>query len=215
MATTRLLLYNAAILKLGERQLSSITENREPRRVLDIVWDTGAVDFVLEQGLWNFAMRTVELTYSPSSTPAFGYAKAFDKPTDWIRTAALCRDEYFKAPLNEYSDEAGFLFADLDTIYVKYVSNDVEYGGDLSLWPQSFVKYVAAYLASETARRITHHEGKVEKLEDEAGELLKQARSKDAMNEAAGFLPRGSWSRARRGGRGGRNDRGNPGSLVG
>lgn len=214
MATTKLLLYNRAIIMLGERQLSSIDENREPKRVLDMVWDTGARDFVLEQGLWNFAMRTAMIEYSPSVAPSFGYPRAFDKPDDWVRTAAVCSDEFFRQPLNRYSDEAGYWFADIDEIYVKFVSNDDGYGNNLSLWPQSFAQYVAAYLAQETARRLTHHEGKVAKLEDAAKGLLKEARSKDAMNDPTAFPPEGSWTRARRGGRGGR-DRGNRGGLIG
>lgn len=213
MATTRLLLYNSAILLLGERQLSSVTEAREPRRVLDMVWDVGAVDFVLEQGLWNFAMHTVQLTYSPSLTPDFGYRRAFDKPTDWIRTAGLCLDEYFREPLNAYNDETGHLFCDHDEIYLRYVSNDSEYGGDLSLWPQTFTKYVAAYLAYEAAPRLTQSEEKQEKLRRTMESRLVDARSKDAMNEPAAFPPRGAWIRRRRGGGGG--DRGNRGSLIG
>ena len=39
---TRLQLYNSALLLLGERNLASLSENREPRRLLDHVWDTGA-----------------------------------------------------------------------------------------------------------------------------------------------------------------------------
>jgi hypothetical protein len=210
VATSKLLLFNSAILLLGERQLASITENREPRRVLDMVWDTGALDFVLEQGMWNFAMRSIEIEYSPSVVPPFGYARAFDKPEDWIRTAALCQDEFFREPLNSYNDEAGFIFASLDTIYMRYVSNHTSYGGDLSLWPQTFVKYVAAYLAYIAGPRLTTSK-KVTDKEVEAA--LLEAQSKDAMGEATAFPPRGSWVRAR-GGRGG-GDRGNQGGLIG
>ncbi len=213
MGTSKLLLYNSAILLLGERQLSSITESREPRRVLDMVWDTGALDFVLEQGLWNFAMRSIELEYSPSVTPQFGYSRAFDKPTDWIRTAAMCQDEYFREPLNSYNDEAGFFFADLDTIYVRYVSNDTSYGADYSLWPQSFTKYAAAYIAYAAAPRLTQAESKRDDIAKEMKRCLVEARSKDAMNDPTAIPPRGSWTRAR-GGRG-RGDRGNRGGLIG
>lgn len=217
MATNRLLLYNAAILAMGERQLTSISENREPKRVLDVVWDCGAIDFVLEQGLWNFAMRTVRIDYSPSVEPDFGYSRAFDKPTDWIRTAGFSLDEFFATPLNQYTDEAGFWFADADQIYVRYVSNDASYGSDLSLWPQTFVKYVAAYLAWEAAGRLSQSEEKLARLEKLMKARLRDARSKDGMNQPAAFPPRGSWSRARGGGgRGGpMGDGGATGGLIG
>src|SRR5258708_823139 len=121
--TDKLSLYNGALTEfLGERKLANLTENREPRRVLDEIWDGGALRYCLEQGLWNFAMRTIQLTYSPSVEPDFGFRYAFDKPTDWVRTAALCVDEFFRCPLLQYNDEAGFWFADIDTIYVRYIS---------------------------------------------------------------------------------------------
>ena len=133
MATTRLKLYNEALITfLGERALGSLAENREPRRVLDAVWDNGAIDYCLEQGLWNFATRAQQITYSPSVEPPFGYRYAFTKPDDYVRTAAVCSDERFNCPLTQYADEGGFWFADLDTLYVKYVSDDDQYGYDLS-----------------------------------------------------------------------------------
>jgi hypothetical protein len=48
---------------------------------------------------------------------------AFAKPTDWVDTSAVCQDEYFRVPLLQYADEVGYWFADLDEIYVKYVSD--------------------------------------------------------------------------------------------
>jgi hypothetical protein len=41
MSASKLKLYNDALGILGERRLASLTENREPRRVLDEVWDAG------------------------------------------------------------------------------------------------------------------------------------------------------------------------------
>src|SRR6185369_1444544 len=111
--------YNNALLDVGERALASVTEPREPRRLLDIAWDSGAVEWCLEQGQWNFAMRSSKLDYSPSVEPPFGYRRAFNKPTDWIRTAAVASDEYFRVPLLTYVDESSYWFSDLDTIYVR------------------------------------------------------------------------------------------------
>lgn len=211
---TRLGLYNSALRKCGERKLASLAENREPRRVLDSAWDDGLIAYCLEQGLWNFAMRTIELEYSPSVEPSFGLQRAFDKPTDFVRTAGLCSDEYFKNPLLQYTDEAGFWFADLDVIYVRYVSDDNAYGNDLSLWPETFSKFVSAYLAGEVCERITGSRTKADDIKKEARHLLIDARSKDAMAEPTTTLPQGSWTSARQG-RGGRRDRGNRGSLIG
>lgn len=210
---SKLTVFNGCLREIGERKLSSLTENREPRRVLDSVWDNDFIRQCLSEGLWNFAMRTVELTYSPSVSPDFGYSRAFDKPEDWVRTASLSADERFATPLLQYNDEAGYWFADLDTIYVRYVSDDDEYGSDLSLWSPKFTLFVETELAARAAKRITGSDSDAARIEKLARDRLRQARSVDAMDEPTKFAPTGSWVSAR----GGRNrrDRGNRGSLIG
>jgi hypothetical protein len=214
MSASRLKIYNGALRMLGERKLASLSENREPRRVLDEVWDDDFTDFCLEQGLWNFAMRSIELTYSPSITPAFGYTRAFDKQTDWIRTGAVSLDEFFNTPLIQYVDEGEYWRANHDTLYIKYVSNDSSYGGDLSLWPASFIRYVEAELASQSCERITKSDAKQVDLERKAKRFLAEAKNKDAMNQPAQFPPNGSWVSSRMANSGGNRGR-NRSSLLG
>lgn len=213
--TDRLSLYNGALVEhLGERRLADLSENREPRRVLDDIWDGGAVRYCLEQGYWNFAMRTVRIDYDPSIEPQFGHRRAFDRPDDFVRLAAISADEYFDAPLTAYRDEAGRWFADLDILYVRYVSDDPEYGMDLARWPQTFAQWVQAYLALKACARLTGSKVDKESLKKDARRLLVDARSKDAMNEGARFLPPGGWTLARTAGSARRRDR-HGGVLVG
>lgn len=211
--TTKLTLYNGALRMLGEVKLSVLTENRAARRHLDDAWDDGFVDYCLEQGLWNFAIRTIQLTYSPSITPAFGYSYAFEKPDDFIRTAALCSDERFNTPLLDYRDESGYWLADLDALYVRYVSNDTEFGNDYSLWPQTFVKFVEAELASRVAIDITKDREKLADCLTQRKRLLTDAKAKDAMAEPTRFPPSGSWARARHAGTSGQRSRWNGSSV--
>jgi hypothetical protein len=199
-AAARLGFYNEALRLLGERPLASLAENREPRRILDSVWDAGAIDYCLEQGQWQFAMRTINITYSPSVEPPFGYRYAFNKPDDLVRVTSVCTDEFFTTPNLRYTDEAGFWFADDEALYVKYVSNHVNYGYDLSLWPQTFLKYVAAYFASEACVALNKSESTEQRIRSILKERHKDAMAKDAMAEPTKMLPTGSWVRARQGG---------------
>lgn len=195
----KLQLFNNALRLCSERKLASLAEEREPRRLLDDVWDDDGVDSCLEMGLWQFATRAVKLDYSPSVVPPFGFTRAFDKPEDFIRTAAVSSDEFFTEPLHEYTEEAGFWFADLDQIYVKYISNDAQYGADMSLWPRSFASYVSAYFASEIVPRLTADKERVVLLDKIMGKRLSKALMHDAMAEPTKFRPAGNWVRARRG----------------
>lgn len=216
MAATQLSLYNDALRNLGSRKLASLSEAREPRYLLDDAWADGAQRYCLEAGLWTFAMRGAKLDYSPSVEPPFGLRYAFDKATDWVRTAAVCSDERYSTPIdgNAFADEAGFIFADLQTIYVKYVSDDASFGFDLSLWPETFTRWVGAYLATQIVNNLTSATVKADQMEKRAHRLLVDARSKDAMNTGTQFLPLGGWARARSGRRS-YLDRGNRGQLIG
>lgn len=209
---SRLNFYNKALLELGERKLASLAENRAPRRILDEAWDDEFVNYCLEQGQWNFAIRTAKLDYEPSIEPDFGYQRAFAKPDDFVRLVGIASDEYFASPLTRYTDEAGYLFSDLDEVYVRYVSNDSQYGNDLSLWPATFSRWVSVELAARTCEAITGSSGKVDALEKKSRRFLVDARSKDAMSEGTAFPPQGSWVRSRGGS--GRRDRVNR-NLIG
>lgn len=210
--TTQLTLYNGALRELGERKLASLTEDRKPRRLLDDVWD-GALKANLEEADWKFAMRTSQLTYEPSFTPAFGYTRQFSKPDDFVRLSRMCVDERFQVPLTSYSEEAGFWFADLDDIYVSYVSNGASYGSDYSLWPESFVKMFELYLASSIVLSLEQSVSTEEALQKKYNKAKTEAKSKDAMAGPTQFMPAGTWTQARSIGRG--NDRGNRSRLIG
>ena len=209
MAATKLKIYNGANRELGERKLATLTDNAESRRVLDTMWDSEFIDEVLSAGQWNFAARSALIDIDASVTPPFGYSNAFPKPSDWIRTLAISEDEYFSTPLNEYEDEAGVWYSESDPLYAKWISNAEDYGSDLSKWPANFRLYVETLLASRVCTRITQNEQKTVHLMRLAEKRLIKAKATDAMDEAVGRMPAGSWIRARRGGRNNGQRRGN------
>ena len=213
MATSRLKIYNDALILCGERTLSALTENREGRYLLDQVWDNDGVRFCLESGQWRFASRTIQIDYDTGITPDFGYLRAFPKPSDWCATLAISEDEYLNANLIHYNDENGYWYADVDTIYVRYVSDHADWGNDLSIWPAHFSKYVSAYFAEQIALKITADEEKQDKIEKKARRAMNEAKNHDMMGDPAKFPPEGSWSASRRGRS--TRDRGRRTSLTG
>ncbi|MBO9380025.1 hypothetical protein GG804_24975 [Sphingomonas histidinilytica] len=201
--TDRLSLYNGALRLCEERRLASLTENREPRRLLDDAWGdgstSGAVKHCLELGQWTFATRTGRVDYDPGIAPSFGYRYAFPKPDDFVRACAVCADEFFEDPLLQYRDERTVWFASIPTIYASWVSNGATYGADMSLWPESFAKLVEAYLANEIVRTLTQ-DGKVrDKVEADLVRAKASAESLDAQNRPTALMPVGGWVRARHG----------------
>lgn len=197
--------YNGALFRLGSRRIASLTENREPRRVLDSVWgvDDDIITYALERAEWNFALRTVQGDYNSAIEPGFGFSRAYDKPTDFCRLAALSSNEYLKPPLtnDQYLDEAGYWFTDSDVLYVRYVSSSADYGFNSEAWTQAFNDYVECRMAWLACERITNSTSKEDRLERKMNKALKVAKSNDAGNEGVKFPPNGSWIKSRRGGR--------------
>lgn len=199
--TTQLSLYNGALRKLKERRLTSLDEPQERRRALDGAWE-GRIRACLEQGLWKFARRTVELEKNPSFTPTFGYQNQFEKPVDFVRTVGVWQDEYCRLPLTDHINEGGFWYADADVIYLGYISEAPEFGGDVSLWPESFIEYVEWSLASSVVGRLKQgDENEIARVQRETKDALREARSLCAMEGPTVMPPRGSWTRARSAGR--------------
>lgn len=215
MSADRLGIYNQALRLCGERRLASLTEARKPRYLLDQVWEEGGVNACLEEGQWKFAMRSVQIDYDPSVSPAFGLIYGFSKPSDWIRTSAFTSDERYEVPYRLYKDEPGYWYADITPIYVRYVSNDSGFGGDLSLWPATFFNYVSSHFASEIILDLTEDKDRHVLVDKEEHRRKLDALNKDAMNEGTAMPFRGSWSRSRSGGRTPWRDGGNRGSLIG
>lgn len=215
MSVSQLTIYNGALLLAGERFLSSLSEEREPRRLLDHVWDSNGVRTCLEKGQWYFAMRAVQLDYDTGVEPDFGYRRAFQKPDDWVLTCGLCQDEQFNTPLTQYVFEAGYWYADLETIYLRYISDDAAYGMDLNKWPEAFREYVEEYFCSKIVRKLTGSAEAEAESHTRLRQKLLSAKSNSLMAEPTKFPARGGWGLSRNGGGSARHDRGNSGSLIG
>ena len=199
---TKLQLYNQALRLVGEGSLVTVTDNRRERRALDAIWDEDPIKQMLEETYWEFATRTMEWNYNSAIEPDFGYLRAFDRPVNYCRTVAMCSDEFFKEPLTEYQMEAGYFFCDLDTIYLRYVSDADNYGRDMSLWTELFRNCVATKMAKELAISLTKSQAMKDELSAELNKYIADAKSLDAQEKPTQYLRPGSWTRSRNGARG-------------
>ncbi len=195
---TQLSLYNQALRLVGETKLASLTANRPERYALDSIWDEDPIKQMLEEAQWTFAIRSLEWNYDSSVTSDFGYLYAFTKPSNYVRSAAICSDEYYREPITAFSDENNYWFCDLQTIYIKYVSDADLFGRDYSLWTELFRTCVATKMAVELAISLTKSQSMMDGLEARLKKHIADAKSLDAMNEPTRFPTAGNWTRARR-----------------
>lgn len=211
----QLTLYNKALRLCQEPRLATVDDDIEARYLLDQAYEDEDIrKTCLEQGQWNFAIEADKWSYDNTYTATFGWNRRFVKDTDCIRIVKVCSDERFMQPLLRYEDLAGYLYADLDDIYVQFVSKNASFGYNFALWPQLFTEFVAASLAMQIVPKLTQDENRIAKVEQAYQHWLTEARSVDAMKDPTKFPPSGAWSSARRG-RWHGNDGGNTNSLIG
>lgn len=194
---TKLGVYNQALLELKQRKLAALTDANTARRTLDDFWDT-VKEYMLAEGLWNFAGRAAAIEASTDVEPEFGFTYAVEIPEDFVRLVAISANGDFWPTLDRYHIESGYWHVNVNPLYVRWISNGNDYGSDLSLWTPAFERATALELAHRVAPHLTGmSEDRLIALEKKAKRELTNARSKDAMDQMAERPPPGRLVNAR------------------
>lgn len=212
----KLTIWNKALRLIGEGRLTVLTEEIESRYVLDDAWPTIALDG-LARGDWNFAMKTVELTASTTTTVIPGYDFAFDHPSDWIRTIAFnfvadFTNVFFFDTELDVVEEQGSWFTNSENFFVRYITSDLAADNRLTEYPPTYVEFISALLARDICERLTQGTSKIEYLDKLIDVRLRKAKSNDARNLKSKPVRPGKWIQ---GLSGQGNRRGQIGTLVG
>lgn len=192
----RLAIYRGALRLLGSSTISSLTEVHPSRLALDEAWqETG--DLLLAEGLWNFAIRNVELSDDEDVQALYGYDCAFSKPGDWVRTLSISSEPTFAEGLADYEDEGSYWYSSVSTLYVRFISDDDAYGWNVGAWRQPFAKAFSARLAFECGLPISNDKSNRNDLWTLAKANLARAKTLDAVDERVRTKPAGRLVRAR------------------
>jgi hypothetical protein len=132
----------------------------------------------LEMGQWNFAMRTIQIDYDSGVEPSSATPARSPSPPTGCSPRPCASDEFFRFPLTRYTDEAGYWYSDLDTLYVRYVSDDVAYGLNMNHWPESFREWWRSTSASKVIRKLANSEEEEVKSEKRLKKKLRLAKSR-------------------------------------
>jgi hypothetical protein len=198
---SKLSIYKSALRYLGNAAgVASLTEASPARYALDDVWQE-AGEYMLAKGLWNFAIRSSEFQHDEDVGPLFGYQYAFSKPTDWVRTVSISSDPTFQIGFEDYNDETDYWYANADPLYIRYISNDNDYGWNIGKWREPFAQAFAAYMAFQSALPISADKGNRTDLFNLSKALLTEAKALDAVDDKVDYSPAGRLvqSRMRRG----------------
>lgn len=193
--TDKLTLYNLALANLGQHRIDTLGSPTERRRILDSYYPS-CVQFCLEAGMWNFAMRTAAL--NTSGAGAMNFALAFNKPLDFVHLFDVAKTASFDPPLvKDFIDQGAQLYASTSPLYIRYTSNDASVaGGNLSLWTMTFTAYVAHVLAAWSALRITGRGDLGDLMEARSRRYLLNALAIDSVPMLPGLRPFNAEARA-------------------
>lgn len=199
---TKLEVWNEALRLLGEPALVTLTDDVPSRYVLEEAYPRVVLNGLM-RGVWNFAIKTVEIQHNENATPSIGYQFAFDKPDDWLFTNVLSSfpdfQEFVPTLYQNFRDQGGRWHTDTTPLYAEYVSSDFAADENISAWSENFVQFISAQLAFETEERITHSSDLYERLNALTARRLARAKSRDAKDEREHYVRPGSWARAQRG----------------
>lgn len=186
MAVTKTSLANEALTEIGSGLITSLTEDSEPARILNAVFDA-MLDEEVAKGNWTFATARAELA-PLSETPAFGWTYQFQLPTDCLRVLE-------EVDGNDYRKEGRRLLADESVLRIKYIRRVTDLNDLSADFRRAFVYRLAAKLAIPL---VGSRELRESMLSDYATAVA-HAESMDAMQEPADEQAEGSWLDARGG----------------
>jgi len=185
-------LYNKALQILKLPPLISNDDESERRVAIDYALDTGAIETVFDLINWNYNVKVAEIDEDGVYSPTFGYTYRFAVPADMTRLYGISADDRFLNPLSNWYREGAYFFADVQTIYIKYLSTDQH--STISAWP----RYMFNLVAAEIARSCCHLPGvDYNHVERKYQEYKIEAYNTDAQRQPPKLISSGSWNRSR------------------
>jgi hypothetical protein len=192
----RLAVYRAAQRHIGTGRIASLTEVNEARFAFDDVW-AESVDRMLAEGMWNFAIRAIELSYDADFEPLFGYQYSFSQPDDYVRIVNMSTTGEYLGDHEDYDDERGYWFSDINPLYIRYVSSGTSYGWNVGAWTQPFADALAALMAFKCALPIANDRGNRNDMFQIHEKLLLRAKTIDAVEDGVKRKPPGRLVQSR------------------
>lgn len=186
---------NRALFKLGALPIASLVDNNKQARVMGGLWDT-VRKAELRRHLWSFALKRAALP-ALASPPAWGYARAFQLPADFLRLVQVGETQvapsiadYRDGDDSAYAIEGSTLLADFGApLRIRYVADVADPG----IFDALFVEALAAKLAYEACESITQANEKKNVAAEDYKTALRAAAMATALEKPPQGIADDSW----------------------
>lgn len=143
---------------------------------------------------WKFAIKRIQLTPNPSTTPLFAYAYAYDLPNDYIRMITV-GDDYIGDLKSAFEIENNQLLAGAGDTTFDGTTKDVRYlqdVTDVTKFSPGFIAYFRLKLAIRMSNKVNISSQIKQMLKDDFKEVEVEAR---AVNGQESRIKRIQYSR--------------------
>lgn len=169
-----------ALMRLGANKFDSFTqadpagENNTQVRLCEELWETVRRQ-VLRANTWNCALKRASLT-ADVTAPAFGFAKRYPKPADWLRTVFVGinpEDTYV------YRTEGAYFLTDETAFPLLYVYDNT----DPTTYDAGLVEALEIAMAAALAYPVTQSTSLAAELTSLLERVLIKARGLDTGDD--------------------------------
>ena len=187
---------NLALQKLGAKRIVSLTEDSPNARDCNAVYAT-LRRVELRKHVWNFARKRASLAPDAAS-PAFGFAKQFSLPADFLRITQNNRGEVsgvgrrrsIGQPVVDYQIEGDKLLSNEgDEIRLLYVADIT----DPNLFDPLFVDALASRMAEVLNEKINQSNNKKSTAKQDYKDAVAEAKRTNAIENQPILPAEDTW----------------------
>lgn len=173
---------SAALLQLGQQPIANFTQPGDHARLCANLYPLER-DSILRENDWNCATKRVVL--APLGTvPAFGYAKQFQLPSDFLRLVSIGDYRIGTPQCQQFKVQGRVVLASGTTLPIEYVfRNDQE-----ATWDSKLVELMTARMLWKLAYPVTKSTSLRDELKAEYMAMARAARAIDSQENPSEAL---------------------------
>jgi hypothetical protein len=188
MGSSQVEIVNQALVKVGATRITALSDASKQARTMNAIYAVKR-DAELAAHPWTFAITRAQLPAS-ATAPAYGWARAFPLPADYLAMVEVGENYVFYQPEAAFQLEGGQILTDeaspLNIRYIRRIDNP-------GLYPPLFVESFACRLAAEACEDLTQSLSKKEALWKERQQAVRDARRQNAIEQPPRKAPPGTW----------------------
>lgn len=172
---------NRALIRLGEKTITSLTEDTTPAKLCNILYDQVRKE-LLRLHPWNFAIARADLAQYEDG-PEFGYLYYYAIPSDCIRVLEL--DDINVT----FKIEGSKLLSDSDEVLILYIKDEE----DVTKFDSLFSTCLALKLGVELSYALSGTANITTALQEEYNRLLREAKLRDGQEGTIDQFSNYTW----------------------